>query len=176
MRKTNSLGISNLTKSVTVKAIADAFSKYEDKIIGIKITQVKGKFGKSRTVGIVEFDDVTIVEEIVGQENITIGEETFHVYFSKNQSSVEKVTVSDKKLYIRIPKDLRDLDLNEMLGDCKISTTKNDSGIVFAEFDTPDKQEQALEKLANYEVDGKKVRASKAFDKVFPVKTRNRSE
>lgn len=32
MRKTNSLGISNLTKSVTVKAIADAFSKYEDKM------------------------------------------------------------------------------------------------------------------------------------------------
>lgn len=145
--------------------------------VGIKISQVKGKFGKTRTVGTVEFDDVTIVEEIVGQENITIGDETFHVYFSKNQSTLEKVTVSDKKLYIRgLPKDLGDLDLNQMLGACKISTIKGDSSIVFAEFDTPDEQEQALEKLAKLEVGGKKVRASKAFDKVFPPRTRNRSE
>ncbi|WUR04397.1 RNA-binding protein [Vairimorpha necatrix] len=177
MRKTNNLAISNLTDKVSVKQIADAFSKYEFKITSINIKEVYRRDGGKKLVGNVEFKDTESIEEVVASEKISINNEEYPVYFAKGQSSKEKVIISDKKLYIKgLPKDLQESEIIDMLGKCKISTTNQGSHIVFAEFESSGEQQAALDKLENMEIKGRQVRARKALEKVFPPKGKFRRE
>lgn len=143
----------------------------------INIKDVKRRDGTNKIVGTIEFKDTDCVEEACGEGKVNIEGQSYNLYFAKSQSNKEKVIISDKKVYIKgLPKDIEESELADMLGKCKISTTSSGSHIVFAEFDTPEEQKTALDKLEKMEFNGRRVKARKALEKVYTLKPKGRKD
>nr|QBZ39708.1 polyA-binding protein [Sporanauta perivermis] len=168
LKKTNQLAIPDLSSKVTIRTLLDAFSRYENKVVSIKLNKQRRGKDEDLQVGYIEFDDVDVTETAYGDGNIKVEGESKALHYAKkkDQRIKEKVTISNKKLFVSgIPSDAEKDEICSLLGDCKISGADKGRSYIFAEYENSEKQEEALNRLNNSQIRSSRLFATPAYEK-----------
>ncbi len=142
--------------------------------VAVRLSKSKRRnSSEEELVANIEFDTVENAEEAYGDEKVTVLKKQYPLFYARRQlQNKEKVMMSNNKLYIKgLSKGTEEeKELTNLLGNCRITSANTERPIMFIEFETPEEQKEALEKLSNTDICGKKIYASPAFEKVFPPK------
>jgi hypothetical protein len=136
--------------------------------VAVKLSKQKKDVESGHKIGYVDFENVAVTEEAFGSGSVVVNGEPKVVKFSKKNVHRERVTVSDKKLFVTgVPSHIRDEDLSKVLGKCTISGREDGKKYFFAEYNGPEEQRSALERLSDAQIDGSKIQATPAYEKAI---------
>ncbi|RVE41145.1 hypothetical protein evm_014205 [Chilo suppressalis] len=170
MKKTTNVAVNNLDESITIKDVVEGLSKHVQEIVAVKLNKTKRRGMPESLDANIELDTVESAEAVYGDGKITIKGKEYPLYYARrSMQNKEKVMMSSNKLYIKglTKGEEEEKELTSLLGNCRITSANTERPIMFIEFDTPEEQKTALEKLSNTDICGRKVYASPAFEKVF---------